>query len=77
MLSNTDQPREFLVSSSWGESAIISDKATLLFSTESYNIGTFEIRDINYDLIANSQYTAVFKPSEVAKVMSDMGRFLK
>ena len=77
MLSNTDQPREFLVSSSWGESAIINDKATLLFSTESYNIGTFEIRDVNYDLIANSQYTAVFKASEVAKVMSDMGRFLK
>ena len=77
MLSNMDQTRDFLVSSSWGKSAIVSNEATLVFSTESYNMGTFEIRDINYDLIANSQYTAAFKASEVARVMSDMGRFLK
>lgn len=77
MLSDTLQPRKFLVSSSWSESAIISNKATLVFSTESHNIGTFEIRDENYELIPNSQYTDIFKSSEVVKVLSDMGRFLK
>ena len=77
MLSNIDQDREFLLASSWSESAIISPEATLVFSTESHNMGIFEIRDINYKLIANRRYTDVLKASSVAKVMKDMGRFIK
>lgn len=77
MLTNIDQNREFLLASSWSESAIIGPKATLVFSTESHNMGIFEIRDAHYKLVANRQYTDAFKASSVAKVMSDMGRFIK
>ena len=77
ILSNIEQQREFLLVSSWSESAIIGQKATLVFSTETHNMGIFEIRDAHYKLVANRQYTDAFKASSVAKVMSDMGRFIK
>jgi hypothetical protein len=77
LLSNIEENRNFIVSSGWGESAIITEEATLVFSTETYNLNTFELRDKNYDLLMGDQYSKYFSAKDVNRVILNMGKFLK
>ena len=77
LLSEKNKNREFVVSSGWNESAIITDNATLVFSTESYNMNTFEIRNKKYELVSNKTYTNYFKSKDINQVIFNMGKFLK
>ena len=77
LLSNIEENRNFIVSSGWGESAIITEEATLVFSTETYNLNTFELRDKNYDLLMGDQYSKYFSAKDVNQVILNMGKFLK
>ena len=77
LLSDEASTRNYVVSSGWGESAIITDDATLVFSTETYNLNTFEIRDNNYELMAGDRYSDFFSGSDVNEVIINMGKFLK
>ena len=77
LLSNIEENRNFIVSSGWGESAIITEEATLVFSTETYNLNTFELRDKNYDLLMGDQYSKYFSAKDVNEVILNMGKFLK
>ena len=77
MLSNIEENRNFIVSSGWGESAIITEEATLVFSTETYNLNTFELRDKNYDLLMGDHYSKYFSVKDVNEVILNMGKFLK
>jgi membrane-anchored protein YejM (alkaline phosphatase superfamily) len=77
LLSDEANTRNYVVSSGWGESAIITDDATLVFSTETYNLNTFEIRDNNYELMAGDRYSDFFSGSDVNEVIINMGKFLK
>ena len=77
LLSNIEENRNFIVSSGWGESAIITEEATLVFSTETYNLNTFELRDKNYDLLMGNQYLKYFSAKDVNEVILNMGKFLK
>ena len=77
LLSDFEENRKFIVSSGWGESAIITKDATLVFSTESYNLNTFELRDKNYNTLIGDQYSKYFSAKDVNQVISNMGKFLK
>ena len=66
-----------MVSSGWSESAIITNDATLVFSTESYNMNTFEIRNKEYEQLPNETYINYFDYKDINQVMSNMGKFLK
>ena len=77
LLSDFEVSRNFIVSSGWGESAIITKDATLVFSTESYNLNTFELRDKNYNILMADQYSKYFSAKDVNQVISNMGKFLK
>ena len=77
LLSDLADKRNYVVSSGWGESAIITDEATLVFSTETYNLNTFEIRDKNYELLMGDRYSEFFDGKDVNEVILNMGKFLK
>ena len=77
LLSEEIKNRKFVVSSGWSESAIITKNATLVFSTESYNMNTFEIRNKEYELLSNEKYIDYFESKDINQVMSNMGKFLK
>ena len=77
LLSNNLASRSFIVSSGWNESAIINDNATLVFSTESYNMNTFELRDQNYEMKQSKEYNKYFKLTDINQVVMNMGKFLK
>ena len=77
LLSEEIKNRKFVVSSGWSESAIITKNATLVFSTESYNMNTFEIRNKEYELLSNEKYINYFESKDINQVMSNMGKFLK
>ena len=57
LLSN--KRRSFVISSGWDNSAIITEKNYFIFSTETYNIGAFEVRDSDYKMI--NDYKSVLK----------------
>ena len=77
LLSDLTNARNYVVSSGWGESAIITDEATLVFSTETYNFNTFEIRDKDYNLLMGNRYSEFFSGKDVNEVIINMGKFLK
>ena len=77
LLSDLTNARNYVVSSGWGESAIITDEATLVFSTETYNFNTFEIRDKDYNLLMGDRYSEFFSGKDVNEVIINMGKFLK
>ena len=77
LLSDLTNTRNYVVSSGWGESAIITDEATLVFSTETYNFNTFEIRDKDYNLLMGDRYSEFFSGKDVNEVIINMGKFLK
>mgnify|MGYP000919682239 CR=1 FL=1 len=77
LLSDLTSARNYVVSSGWGESAIITDEATLVFSTETYNFNTFEIRDKDYNLLMGDRYSEFFSGKDVNEVIINMGKFLK
>ena len=77
LLSENIKQRNYVVSSGWSESAIITNDATLVFSTETYNMNTFEIRDKEYSLLSNDKYKNYFKSADINQVMFNMGKFFK
>ena len=77
LLSKNFGDQNYIVSSGWGESAIVTEDATLVFSTETYNLNTFEFRDKDYELLPSNEYSKYFKASDVNQVILNMGKFLK
>ena len=77
LLSKNFGDQNYIVSSGWGESAIVTEDATLVFSTETYNLNTFELRDKDYELLPSNEYSKYFKASDVNQVILNMGKFLK
>lgn len=76
LLSKATRPG-YVVSSSWDECAVIDPEVTLIFSTESYNISTFEVRDKDYKLIQNTQPYLKSRVKELSQTMFNMAKFLK
>lgn len=61
----------------WDDAAIITDKFTFVFSTQSWNSSLFEVRDSSYNLIEEDRnivknYTHLFQ-----NTLSEMGSFFK
>ena len=50
---------------------------TVIFSTESYNMNTFELRDQNYEMKNSKEYNKYFNLEDINQVITNMGKFLK
>lgn len=74
--SSVERPG-YVVSSSWDECAVIGPRATLIFSTEMYNISTFEVRDKDYKLVLDTQGYLKPRVKDLSEVMLNMAKFLK
>lgn len=75
--SSLKQRPGYVVSSSWDECAVITPEATLIFSTEVYNISTFEVRDKDYRFVKNTQPYLKPRVKDLSEVMFNMAKFLK
>ena len=65
------------VSMGWDEGAIIDGHNYIIFSTESYNSGRFEIRDSEYRLVENEAEVLRSKGNALAQAARGMGEFLR
>jgi len=72
-----DPNRNYIVSSSWSESAMIDKKATIVFSTEIYNIGTFEVRNNEYEFVQEVNWYLKSRLLELREVMVTMSKFYR
>ncbi len=74
-LMNEEQRREYVVSSGWDDFAVIDTTVTLVFSSETYNIGAFEVRDRDYHLLQDSHQALTMRMDRLREVMGGMARF--
>ncbi|MDI6794211.1 MAG: DUF3413 domain-containing protein [bacterium] len=75
--SSLKQRPGYVVSSSWDECAVIASEATLIFSTEVYNISTFEVRDKDYKFVPDTQPYLKSRVKDLSQIMFKMAKFLK
>ena len=68
---------DFVVACGWDDCAIIYKNNTLLFSFESYNLGSFEVRDEQYQLIDNDKEILKLKRADVMHVLNGFREFIK
>jgi membrane-anchored protein YejM (alkaline phosphatase superfamily) len=69
------EKRPYIIISGWNEAAIIDDECRIIFSTESYNIGLFEIRSrYGYKLVNFDVKKKVQLLREVAQKLSEFYR---
>ena len=67
----------YVVASGWDKSAIIDSSNTVIFTTESYNVNSFEARDKKYAIIKdNKNLLKAFNP-KILEVMKQFGEFFK
>jgi len=69
--------RSFVVSCGWDDCAIIDNEYTIVFSTESYNISLFEVRDSNYKLVENYEPILKERMDIILKIIKQFGEFKK
>ncbi|NLF24941.1 MAG: sulfatase-like hydrolase/transferase [Deltaproteobacteria bacterium] len=65
------------VSMGWDKGAIIDGQNCIIFSTETYNSGHFEIRDSEYRLVENEAQVLRSKGNVLAQTARGMGEFLR
>ena len=74
----SDEKRsEYIVSVGWDECAVIDSSIALVFSTESYNISKFEVRDKDYNIILKTDPYLKSRISTLTEVILNMSKFLK
>ncbi|MBN1930691.1 MAG: sulfatase-like hydrolase/transferase [Desulfobacterales bacterium] len=66
---------DFTVSSGWDTCAVIKPEAIVHFSFETYNLGTFEVRDRTYRLVENADMS-IYR-SDVMQVLKGFNEFRK
>ncbi len=69
--------RRYVVTGGWDDSAIIDNENTIVFSTESYNLSSFEVRDSNYKLL--DDYDRILKERfpMILEIGKKFGEFIK
>ncbi len=68
---------DYVVSSGWNNAALIDGQYKVVFSTESYNAGLFEIRDSKYKIVDNQKTALQAVNAKLLKVMQEFSEFLK
>jgi len=69
---------DYIVCSGWNDAAMIDGKATIVFSTETYNANKFEVRETDsYKFYANPKEVLKEKKGNLLKVMKEKSDFLK
>ena len=68
---------EYVVSSGWDKCAIIHKETFLIFSSESYNLAFFEVRDNDYRLVDNDRGMMKEKRPDIMKTLNGLNEFLK
>ena len=61
----------------WSEGAVFDGQNYIIFSTESYNPGRFEIRDRDYALIEDEAQALKGRGPLLRRVSRGMGEFLR
>ncbi|MFC1484757.1 hypothetical protein ACFL6Q_06905, partial [Candidatus Neomarinimicrobiota bacterium] len=59
----------------WDDFGVIDTAVTLVFSSESYNLGTFELRDAEYRPLEDTKEALSSRIGWLREVMEDMARF--
>jgi membrane-anchored protein YejM (alkaline phosphatase superfamily) len=67
--------REYAVAGGWDDFGVIDTAVTLVFSSETYNLGTFEARDAEYRLLEDAGEAVSSRLGQLREVMEDMARF--
>ncbi|GAK57224.1 putative sulfatase, transmembrane protein [Candidatus Vecturithrix granuli] len=67
----------FIVSCGWADCAIIDESHTIVFSTETYNALFFEVRDQQYQLVANYRPILNEKYHQILEVFDGFRQFNK
>ena len=73
----SEKEHNFVVSCGWDDGSIIDSNSKIIFSTESYNAGFFEIRDKDYKLIENKKETLKEKNQNILQTMREFKEFFK
>ncbi len=63
--------------SGWDTGALIDDRGAVIFSTETYNLSRFEVRDRRYAPAAEPRRVLASRRAVVGEVLAGMSRFLK
>ncbi len=69
--------RRFVVAGGWDDSAIIDQENTIVFSTESYNLSCFEVRDSNYKLLDDYDHILKERFPMILEIGKKFGEFIK
>jgi len=69
--------RQSVIISGWDDCAITDDENTLVFSYESYNLNTFEVRDSLYRIVPDEHKILSAKRNEVMQVLKGFSTFLR
>ena len=71
------QKRDYVIAGGWADAAIITRDNYFVFSTETYNIGDFQIRDNGYRLIENYKPILQKNRETILAAMSQFSDFFK
>lgn len=71
------QGHDYIVVSGWDDCAIIDSEHVLIFSFESYNLASWEVRDTQYLPLDNNREILKQKRSHIMNVVEGFGEFLK
>jgi membrane-anchored protein YejM (alkaline phosphatase superfamily) len=73
-----DTMRSYVSAASWDRAAIIEDEVKIIFSTELYNMGMFEVRrSKDYDLVENQKKILKRKKIYLVDMMEKMSEYYK
>ena len=70
------QEHDYIVVSGWDDYAIIYPDVVIEFSSESYNLASWEVRDNNYNIINNGRDIIKLKRSEIMELIKDFSEYL-
>jgi membrane-anchored protein YejM (alkaline phosphatase superfamily) len=68
---------DFVVSCGWDDCAIIDRENIMLFSFESYNLASVEVRDTTYQFIDNDKEILKSKSANIIEVLNGFREFIK
>jgi membrane-anchored protein YejM (alkaline phosphatase superfamily) len=74
-LLDEEYRRDYAVAGGWDDFGVIDTAVTLVFSSETYNLGTFEARDGEYRLVEDAGKALSSRLDRLRGVMEDMARF--
>jgi membrane-anchored protein YejM (alkaline phosphatase superfamily) len=74
-LLSEDYQREYAVAGGWDDFGVIDTAVTLVFSSETYNLGIFEARDGEYRPLEDAGEALSTRIGRLREVMEDMARF--